>query len=102
MGSPKGHAFRGTLWVSSLALYTEPLSKEVMVNRCTRTENLTVQRRRSDAANDLGNAQVLCPECSAAMSMRATHWPPFTDRTRETALSLAGNRCECTRPGNCH
>jgi hypothetical protein len=72
------------------------------VARCNRTENLSVQRRRSDASNDLGNAQVLCPECSAALSVRGMHWPAFTERTREAALNLAGNRCECTRHGECH
>jgi hypothetical protein len=70
--------------------------------RCTRTENLTVQRRRSDAANDLGNAEVLCPECLAAKSIQARLWPPFTRETKQTALSLAGNRCECTEPRCCH
>ena len=70
--------------------------------RCTRTENLTVQRRRSDAANDLSNTEVLCPECSATASMRRAAWPPFTAETRKAALGLAGNRCECTRPGKCH
>ena len=72
------------------------------MNRCTRTENLVVQRKRNDAANDLANTVVLCPECCAATSIQVTFWPPFTEKTRETALSLAGKRCECTGPGNCH
>jgi hypothetical protein len=71
--------------------------------RCNKTEHLEVHRRRRDQANDLGNAEVLCPECyaaSAAFRKPAAGWPDFSEETKQIALSLAGRRCECT--GKCH
>ena len=73
--------------------------------RCWRTRNLEVHHKRRDGGNDLSNAEVLCQPCHVATQ---TYGAPgrspadFDEATKQRALTLAGNQCECTRTGGCH
>ena len=71
--------------------------------RCPSHSELQVHFRRRDGGNGLANAEVLCRRCrESAVRIGAGEPPPFDDATRESALRLAGYRCECTRAAGCH
>ena len=73
--------------------------------RCTKTRGLEVHHKRRDGGNGLENAEVLCQECHAETSTYGEPGnspPDFDQLTKDRALKRAGNRCECTRTGDCH
>jgi 5-methylcytosine-specific restriction endonuclease McrA len=74
--------------------------------RCTRTYGLEVHHRRRDGGNGLDNAEVLCQKCHKATTTygdpSGNSPPPFSQDTKDKALKIAGNRCQCTRTGGCH
>ena len=73
--------------------------------RCTKNYGLEVHHKRRDGGNGLENAEVLCQKCHEATSTYAEPGkspPPFDQSTKDKALNLADNQCECTRTGGCH
>ncbi len=75
------------------------------MTRCTRTRNLEIHHIRRDYGNDLDNAEVLCKPCHKGTSTYGSQGkspPPFDQRTKDRALQLADNQCQCTRTGGCH
>lgn len=77
----------------------------IAMSKCGKTKDLEIHHKRRDGGNDLDNAEVLCQACHKATSTYGTPGEspePFTEKTKEDALSRAGNKCECTRNGGCH
>ena len=74
--------------------------------RCKSTTTLQVHHKRVDGGNSLSNAEVLCHDCHCNTDSYGNTGhdspPPFTPKTREEALTRAGNQCECTRIGCGH
>ncbi len=73
--------------------------------RCTAKSNLEVHHKRRDGGNGLDNAEVLCQKCHKATETYGTPGKSsdlFDQATKEKALKLASNQCECTHTGGCH
>lgn len=75
------------------------------MSRCKRTYELDVYQKRPGKGHHLANAVVLCRTCYERTPFsdvpRGVH-EPFGDATREMALRLAGNRCQCKSSRGCH
>lgn len=75
------------------------------MNRCTQAKNLEVHHKRRDGGNGFNNAKVLCPDCHSKTSTYGVPGKsplPFSESVKSMALTLAGNRCECTSDRGCH
>ena len=75
-----------------------------MATRCNSTKNLEVHHKRRDGGNGIENAEVLCSDChakTATYGVPGESPKPFSEFTKNLALALAGDKCECTRE-NCH
>ena len=73
--------------------------------RCARKYGLEVHHTRRDGGNGLDNAIVLCGPCHEATSSYGKPGPtpaPFSQDTKDRAMRLAGNQCQCTRTVGCH
>ena len=70
------------------------------MERCDETVGLEVHHKDRSAGNNLDNAQVLCQPChkkTLSFATQGTSPPDFTEETRQAALGIAGNQCQCTR-----
>ncbi len=80
------------------------LRKEKKMGRCTRAWPLEVYYKSRIGGNSLSNAQVLCAKCHAATPTygKPGEEPSFSEETKEAALNIAKNQCQCVRIGGCH
>ena len=73
--------------------------------KCTVTRGLEVHHKRRDGGNGIDNAEVLCQACHKATATYGVSGPsplPFSQATKDAALTRANNQCQCTRTGGCH
>jgi hypothetical protein len=73
--------------------------------RCTNTEDLGVYHKNGNGNSSLFNAIVLCRACYEAILESCPSedtLQPFLEETKNAALRIARNQCQCTRNNGCH